>query len=73
LISIRFFLFLFSKKRNINSRTDRRTVAEREAEEKHQLQLEIEKKRIADQRKMQTQKVQKKNKNSLNLKFDLFF
>ncbi|CAF3572482.1 unnamed protein product [Rotaria socialis] len=38
-------------------KTDRRTVAEREAEEKHQLQLEIEKKRLADQRKMQTQKI----------------
>jgi hypothetical protein len=41
----------------ISYRDDRRTVAEREAEEKHQLQLEIEKKRIADQRRMQTQKV----------------
>ncbi|CAF1420567.1 unnamed protein product [Rotaria sp. Silwood1] len=38
-------------------KTDRRTVAEREAEEKRQLQLEIEKKRLADQRKMQTQKI----------------
>jgi len=38
-------------------KTDRRTVAEREAEEKHQLQLEIEKKRIADQRKTQSQKM----------------
>ena len=34
-------------------------MAEREAEEKQQLQLEIEKKRLADQRKMQTQKVRR--------------
>jgi len=38
-------------------KTERRTVAERDAEEKHKLQLEIEKKRIADQRKMHTQKM----------------
>ncbi|CAF3081679.1 unnamed protein product [Rotaria sp. Silwood2] len=38
-------------------KNDRRTVAEREAEEKHQLQLEKEKKRLADERKMQTQKI----------------
>ena len=47
------------------SRTDRRTVAERDAEEKHQLQLEIEKKRRADQRKMQTQKVRSNLENCL--------
>ncbi len=48
---------------NIFYRTDRRTVAEREAEEKQQIQIEIEKKRLADQRKMQTQKV----RNSMKL------
>jgi len=40
-------------------RDDRRTVAEREAEEKQQIQIEIEKKRIADQRKVQTKRVRK--------------
>ena len=49
-------------------RDDRRTVAERDAEEKHKIQLEIEKKRIADQRKMQTQKV-KCEKISLSFNF----
>lgn len=39
------------------SRNDRRTVAERDAEEKHQVQLEIERKRLANQRKMQTKRV----------------
>jgi len=38
-------------------KNDRRTVAEREAEEKRQLQLEIEKKRVADQRRLQTHKM----------------
>ncbi|CAF0997362.1 unnamed protein product [Adineta ricciae] len=36
---------------------DRRTVAEREEEEKHQLELEREKKRVAHQRKMQTKRI----------------
>jgi hypothetical protein len=40
-----------------SSRTERRTVAERKAEEKQQVQIEIEKKRIAHQRKMQTKRV----------------
>ncbi|UJR15348.1 hypothetical protein I4U23_002297 [Adineta vaga] len=38
-------------------KTDRRTVAEREAEEEHQAQLEREKKRLAHQRRMQTQRI----------------
>ncbi|CAF0769436.1 unnamed protein product, partial [Didymodactylos carnosus] len=38
-------------------KNDRRTVAEREAEEKHEIQLEMERKRMADQRKLQTQKM----------------
>ena len=41
----------------LHSRDDRRTVAEREEEEKHQLELEREKKRLAHQRKMQTKRV----------------
>ncbi|CAF0734943.1 unnamed protein product [Adineta steineri] len=38
-------------------KTDRRTVAERKAEEKHEIQLEIEQKRLAHQRKMQTKRI----------------
>lgn len=51
-------------------RDDRRTVAEREAEERRQKDLEIEKKRLADERRMQSQKVKRRDRSFV---FCLFF